>query len=162
MSEAARAPSGVGENITLLALFGALGTWLAGLVDDASLQQVITIATMILGKAIQIKANDWLGGNFFGLAKGLAVVALVGLGLSTSTPAVAAERGLVNDGTIDLRVLGIGKKMFVDFGVAGIGVRIDPNDPSEIDAEPTHISTMAAGCSWGMSESLLGLACPED
>lgn len=51
------------------------------------------------------------------------------------------EKQIVRDGTIDLRILTIGKKTSINVGIAGIGFRVDPDDWSEIDFEPTFVNS---------------------
>lgn len=46
---------------------------------------------------------------------------------------------IFSDGTIDLRVLTLGKKTSVDIVVAGIGFRVDPENWAQIDFDPTFV-----------------------
>ena len=81
--------------------------------------------------------------------------------LLAATPALAQDegRGIVHDGTIDLRVLLLGKTLAADLGFVSVGIRSKPGDISGIDAEPTSVSLLKAGCSWGLPRSLLALRC---
>lgn len=82
--------------------------------------------------------------------------------LLLAAPAFAQDtepRGLFHDGSVDLRVLVVGKTTVLDFGVGAVGGRVDPDHWSEIDFEPTHIDVVRAGCSWGLPRSLLALKC---
>ena len=90
---------------------------------------------------------------------GLAATVLLAAGAAS---AQEAQRGLIHDGTIDLRVITLGKVMTLpDAGFVSLGFRIKPDDYSGIDLEPTGISLLKAGCSWGLPRSLLMLQCGE-
>ena len=53
---------------------------------------------------------------------------------------------IIRDGTIDLRILTIGRETSINIGIAGLGFRIDPDDWSEIDLEPTFINSGLVLC----------------
>ena len=53
----------------------------------------------------------------------------------------ATDNNIVKDGTIDLRILTLGRETSINIGIAGLGFRIDPDDWSEIDLEPTFVNS---------------------
>lgn len=100
MSEATRNPTGMGENAGVLALAGYIGVYLAGLVDDPALSNVIIVGVTILGKTLLTLLNNAMGGTLVGLMnigpmkgsvlKVFAAGALV-LGLLSFAPAAHAD-----------------------------------------------------------------------
>lgn len=105
-----------------------------------------------------MKSKDKGKGGKGKKGKGYIVLAATVL-LAAGAASAQESRGLVHDGTIDLRVLLLGKTLAADLGFASVGIRLKPDDFSGIDAEPTGISLLKAGCSWGLPRSLLALRC---
>jgi len=106
----------------------------------------------LIVKATPTKKDDEWWSKFKKLL-GMAVL------LAFVMPAAVSHAGIFEDGTIDLKILKIGKSTAVDVGFAGAGIRVDTENGWEIDAEPTFFDVKMGMCRWDWLAGKLGGFC---
>jgi len=68
-----------------------------------------------------------------------SIVIIPSVATSEIYPDPPINYDVVREGTIDLRILTLGKKTSLNIGIAGIGFRVDPDNWAEIDLDPTFV-----------------------
>ena len=87
------------------------------------------------------------------------MIGMGGLAFLLCFAPTVASAGIFEDGTMDLKILKIGKNTAVDFGFAGAGIRVDLENGWEIDAEPTFFDVKMGMCRWDWLAGKLGGFC---
>ncbi len=168
--ETTRNPSGWIENAGILAIFGSLGLWLSGLVEDQHLQNAIIVGMPIAGKTVLIAINNAMGGTLASLIGAGpmtgAKLALVGLvsAVGLAFAPVSAYAGEIppigcGGGSCSIYVLDVGWPggvgvNAVEFARFRVGA-----DLSEI-VQDTHVSPIGGLCLIPKVGPAVGPFCP--
>lgn len=62
--------------------------------------------------------------------------------------------------TLDLKILKLGETMAFDFGFAGVGFRVDPDNGWRLDGKPSYVDVRLGACKLAFISSRLPI-CPK-